>query len=456
MVATLWQTANSAAAAIRHVDEIYSVAQGGGVSGHADEVSSSWKRCVVSHAIDPDATRAPRVLTANELRDFRKPVERLVVDAQEEVDRLYNVVQQAGYVVLLCNADGVAVDHRGNQAQSREHQHWGTWLGGVWSEQIEGTNGIGTCIAEQRPVTIHRNQHFRTRHIGLSCSGAPIFDVNGQLQAVLDVSCIDPTLSERSHALTGALTVAAARAVEERLFRERFRRGWVVAVAPPAELKSAMLLAVDDHQRLIGADRYAVSNLRLHRPEDISLWTIFERHLAPFRRKDGGDIPTQLVLTGTAETWPALITPPEPTRGGWRSSVAAALHTRPRLDLLRRSWPQERPLQVRGGLPPRALRRVSEYVEAHLHRNVDLQTLAATAELSIYHFARAFKQSTGMTPHFYLLQKRIERAREMLIHSDLSLSEIAIDTGFTDHSHFARHFRRLTGMTPSEVRSNQR
>jgi transcriptional regulator GlxA family with amidase domain len=112
-------------------------------------------------------------------------------------------------------------------------------------------------------------------------------------------------------------------------------------------------------------------------------------------------------------------------------------------------------LLARGGLPPQALRRVREYVETHVHRNIDLETLAGTAELSVYHFARAFKQSTGVTPHGYVLQKRIERAQDMLVRTDLPLSEIALDTGFADHSHFARQFRRLTGMSPSEVRRSR-
>ena len=60
----------------------------------------------------------------------------------------------------------------------------------MWSEAIEVTNGIGSGIAEERPITIHRNQHFRSRHTDLSCSGAPVFGVDGRLMAVLDVSAI--------------------------------------------------------------------------------------------------------------------------------------------------------------------------------------------------------------------------------------------------------------------------
>jgi transcriptional regulator of acetoin/glycerol metabolism len=83
---------------------------------------------------------------------------------------------------------GVVVEHRGNEAEAENFKYWGTWLGGVWSEDVEGTNGIGTCFAEERPLTVHRTEHFRSRHTGLSCSCAPIFDVAGELVAALDVS----------------------------------------------------------------------------------------------------------------------------------------------------------------------------------------------------------------------------------------------------------------------------
>jgi len=125
------------------------------------------------------------------------------------------------------------VEHRGENSRQNQFEYWGTWLGGVWSEKVEGTNGIGTCIIEERPVTIHRSQHFRSRHINLSCSGASVFGVDGRLVAVLDVSAIDPELSERAHALTGALTTKSARIIEERFFREQFHREWIVAVVPP-------------------------------------------------------------------------------------------------------------------------------------------------------------------------------------------------------------------------------
>jgi transcriptional regulator GlxA family with amidase domain len=102
------------------------------------------------------------------------------------------------------------------------------------------------------------------------------------------------------------------------------------------------------------------------------------------------------------------------------------------------------------------MRRVREYVEVHLGENIDLLMLAGVAGLSVHHFARQFKQSAGVTPHIYLTQKRVERAREMLVQTDLSLAEIAFAVGFFDQGHLARHFRHMLGTTPREFRWSQR
>src|SRR6516164_9670552 len=322
---------------VRHAQHVYWVTQREVPAGRIEEVSSSWQRSANEFGVDPGSSEAPRVLTFYELRPLREPLDALILSAQEEIDRLYKVVREAGYTLLFCDTAGVAVEHRGDEADASRFKYWGTWLGGVWSEAIEGTNGIGTCIAEERPITVHRDQHFRSRHTGLSCSAAPVFGVDGSLMAVLDVSAIDPERSERAHALTGALTASSARRIEERFFREQFRQGWIVAVAPPEGGATGMLLAVDSNQRIIGANRTARASLLLddyRLRTGVSLWTIFERDPGLFRRKDLADIPTQLVVAGSDETWPALVTPPESGRAAWQQARSDALHTRPRLDSL--------------------------------------------------------------------------------------------------------------------------
>jgi AraC-like DNA-binding protein len=438
-----------------HAEHVYSVAEGAAPPPGVEELSTSWQRSANKYGVDPVDSKAPRILTRGELKDFREALDKLIFSAQDEIDQLYKVVREAGYTVLFCDSSGIAVDHRGEDAQASRFEYWGTCLGGVWSEEVEGTNGIGTCIVDERPVTVHRNQHFRSRHINLSCSGAPVFGVDGRLAAVLDVSAIDPELSERAHALTGALTVRSARAIEERFFREQFRREWIVAVASPEGGTLGMLLAVDGNQRIVGANRVARTSLLLDDRglrAGISLWTIFERDLNLFRRKDLTDICTQLLVAGSNDSRPALVTPPDVSS----NPTNVKLHTRPRLDSIDTILKLAPAQQARGGLSAGAMRRLREYVGAHLSESIDLAVLAAVAGLSMHHFARQFKQSAGVTPHHYLMGKRLERAQEMLSQTDLSLAEIACAVGFSDQSHLARHFRQMLGTTPGEFRRSQR
>ena len=460
MMAISERSARSPVTAAGHAERVYSIAEGATPPSGVEEVSSSWQRSANKHGVDPADSTAPRILTAGELKPLREPLDELVFSAQEEIDQLYRVVREAGYTILFCDSSGVAIDHRGEAAQASRFEYWGTWLGGVWSEEVEGTNGIGTCIVEERSVTVHRSQHFRSRHMNLSCSGAPVFGVDGRLMAVLDVSAIDPGLSERAHALTGPLTMRSARAIEERFFRERFRREWIIAVAPPEGGAPGMLLAIDGNQRIVGADRAARRSLLLDDrglQAGISLWTIFERDPGLFRRKDQADLGTRLLLAGSNDSYSALVTPPhhhivratnDPTTFGW--------HTRPRLDSIDALLKLPPATQAHGGLSAGTMRRVREYVDVHLGESINLGMLAAVAGLSVHHFAREFKQSAGVTPHNYLTRKRVERAEEMLAQTDLSLSEIAYATGFSDQSHLSRHFRHMLGTTPGAFRWSQR
>jgi AraC-like DNA-binding protein len=150
------------------------------------------------------------------------------------------------------------------------------------------------------------------------------------------------------------------------------------------------------------------------------------------------------------------VTPPEVGGAAWQRAESYALYTRPRLDSLATGRQRASHQPARGGLPPGAMRRVREHVEVHLSESMDLAELAGVAGLSVYHFARAFKQSTGVAPHHYLVQRRIERAREMLARSELPLSEIALAAGFSDQSHLARLFRQMLGITPGQFRWSQR
>lgn len=101
-----------------------------------------------------------------------------------------------------------------------------------------------------------------------------------------------------------------------------------------------------------------------------------------------------------------------------------------------------------GGLSPHHLRQIIDYINDHLDRELGLKELAALVQLSQYHFCRAFKRSTSLSPHQYVIRQRVERAKQLLRRGKMNISEVAIACGFTHQSHFNRHFKRLIGVTP--------
>ena len=113
-----------------HADLISRVVEGQ-ESDAKTGVVDSWRRSLTEHHVEPATAGAPNVLTERELRDLREPFGSVLTVAQEEVDHLYAIVRQAGYVVLLCNADGIALQHRGNETTAERFKYWGTWTGGV-------------------------------------------------------------------------------------------------------------------------------------------------------------------------------------------------------------------------------------------------------------------------------------------------------------------------------------
>ena len=276
-----------------------------------EPVRASWQRSAERYRIAQGSRQAPWILTAQELSVSRAPVDELVGIAADENDRLFAAVGKVGYALLFTGPDGVVVDTRGEPARIEQFKYWGIWQGGVWAESVEGTNGIGTCIAEKAPVTVHCSHHFRARHAMLSCCGAPVFDPNQNLVAVVDVSSYEPELSDHSHALAFALTVEAARAIEERLFRHVHRRAWILSAIAPTR-SQPILLAVEDDERVVGADRHARAALDIDDQQlfaGLSLWRFFYRSPSLFASKSGDGF-AKLTRLGESAPWHVVFTPP--------------------------------------------------------------------------------------------------------------------------------------------------
>jgi AraC family transcriptional regulator len=111
-----------------------------------------------------------------------------------------------------------------------------------------------------------------------------------------------------------------------------------------------------------------------------------------------------------------------------------------------------RPPRQSPSLDPQRLRRVLDHIEASFHLDLRFEDLAAEACLSPYHFSRLFREATGLSPHRYVVDRRIQAARQELARSHLSLAEISVAFGFGSQANFTRVFRKVTGLTPGQHR----
>ncbi len=113
---------------------------------------------------------------------------------------------------------------------------------------------------------------------------------------------------------------------------------------------------------------------------------------------------------------------------------------------------QSSPSRPISTLPPRRVRRIVEFMEANLSECLGIKAIAQVSGYSETHFLRMFRASTGVTPHQYLIERRVRRARQMLAQSTATLPEIADHCGFSSQSHLATVFRRQVGTTPTAYR----
>jgi transcriptional regulator of acetoin/glycerol metabolism len=186
-------------------------------------VDVSWRRCLKDFNLDPAREYQPTVLDRRRLTELHAEHDDLVQIARAEMDSLYDQIAGSGYALLLADTQGVILCEKVDPSLKQLFGRAGLILGAEWSERCEGTNGIGTCAAEARPITIHQDDHFRARHGTLSCSAAPIHDSAGNLIAVLDASCVNPGGTRESQLHTVALVNTSARLIEKCLFLRRHR-----------------------------------------------------------------------------------------------------------------------------------------------------------------------------------------------------------------------------------------
>jgi AraC-like DNA-binding protein len=284
---------------------------------------------------------------------------------------------------------------------------------------------------------------------------ASIYDPQGQLFAALHLRASEMDRSASLDRLLYALIESVAGAITERWFRLHHRHHWIVAAQRQDRTEKPIALAVDRSQRLVGADRAARQLLGLARGSveaHLSLSTLFSIGADAFNDAPGCDIALRLSRCSDGAPYSVLITSPDPGAMTTYQNERLLLHTRPRSEAFSHWEHTVLKEKNTGKLPRGRLRRVQEYIDTHLDSALSTDELAAQAGFSASHFSRSFAKSVGMTPHRYVLRRRVMRAQRLLEDSELSMVEIAISTGFSDQSHFCRRFRELVGLPPMAFR----
>lgn len=251
----------------RHAQQVLTVTRGQEFSqgpGSDPSIARSWLRCLEDYHLDPAQTIAPTVLEHGRLLESRERLRQVLQIAGSEMNSLHQQLSGAGHAVLLTDARGVILNCVTAPSERKIFERAGLWLGADWSEACEGTNGIGTCLVERQSLTIHRDEHFRGRHTGLTCSASPVFDPHGELLAVLDVSSAREAVSRQSQFHTMALVNLSAKMIESCYFLRHFEHHWMLRFHLQAEsvgLFSEGLLAFDGEGRICAVNQSALNLL---------------------------------------------------------------------------------------------------------------------------------------------------------------------------------------------------
>lgn len=256
-----------------HTEQILSVVQGNRPRPSLEaSIARSWFRCIEDYGLDPARSHQTHVLELAGLREHQQRLEAFMEIARIETGNLYQHIAGSGFAVIVTDADGVIVNLTTDRQLNRPFEQAGLWLGAIWDEANEGTNGIGTAIIERKALTVHCDEHFRSQHTQLTCSAAPIFDPHGRLLAVLDISSVSSQDSKQSQLHTLALAAMSARMIEHGCFLKGFREQQVLRFHRRSECigqSDEGLLAFDGEGRILAANQSALDQLQ--RPRDLLL-----------------------------------------------------------------------------------------------------------------------------------------------------------------------------------------
>ena len=251
-----------------HAHRILTQVRGGLREQEGDVVAQSWSRCINEYSLNPAKPRAPEFTERGDLEARRTRLADLIACARHEMSILYQQLGDIESAVVLTDTDGVIVHMVSSPKFSADAGPLGLRLGGIWSEEMAGTNGMGTCLAAASPVWVHREDHFFHELAQLTCSAVPVYDPSGEITAVLDVSSRSSVMQQHLLVMLGM----TARMIENRLIDRRFSKAHPLHFHSRPEFVFTLhegKLAVDANGQILAANRSALFQLGLTSMKDI-------------------------------------------------------------------------------------------------------------------------------------------------------------------------------------------
>lgn len=195
------------------------------------------------------------MLTAVEIQDHREPISDLLALSQGEVQRLFELLAEQDYVVMLTDPAGVALGFRSTELILDACSSAGVLPGSIWSEESQGTNGVALCIREQRALSVVMHDHFASSLAGVSCTVAPVFGAAGQLAGVLNVTTLRPS-DRAAQAVVRQVVAASARRIENLFFDRRNAGNTILRLSRHGDFcdgASESRIALDPRGRILDA-----------------------------------------------------------------------------------------------------------------------------------------------------------------------------------------------------------
>lgn len=294
-----------------------------------DHIYRSWKRCIGNYNISPENPFVPHVVENRILLDHQEAFSDKHQLIRHYLDNLYNIIGDNGYTLLLTDNNGITLDCRYENMGEELLKQSGLYTGANWSEAVAGTNGIGTCIAEEQSVVVDRDEHFFPIMTGMTCIVSPIFDSTGRLIASLNASILRsvPTAQNK---LVAKLIKQYAKKFEMLFFMEEFKEHWLLSFSRygnASDIISTGMLAINKDGYIVAQNMNATELLYNERGSSIKNCCLneifdvsFSELLDGFTKKTSSS--PFLFLLGKDIKFFYTIIPPKPA-----SNISQQLHT---------------------------------------------------------------------------------------------------------------------------------